>query len=122
MPPPTDLGVIAIGLTLSRRLNASLFAKPFTPTQFDDEVALLDRSTLAEIPSSPTEIPAAHGVTAMADGNYYSVTNIAGNGTDALWTVDGTTFEIVGSPDNTGFGTPHNVALSGDETTLYITH
>ncbi len=95
----------------------------FVPTQDTDQVSVLDRSTLAPVAGSPIDVPNAHGATMRADGSVFYTTNISDGGTAALYAIDTATLQTVASgPDDTGFGVPHNLALSADESLLFVTH
>jgi DNA-binding beta-propeller fold protein YncE len=96
----------------------------FVTTQGADGVSVLDRSTLDHVPGSPIAIPNAHGAGMSSSGDVFYTTNITGGGTDALFAIDTTTLTLAGpgTPDNTSFPTPHNIALSPDNQRLYVTH
>jgi DNA-binding beta-propeller fold protein YncE len=96
----------------------------FVPTQGAGEVNVLDRGTLAPVTGSPIAIPGAHGANLTSSGAIFYTTNIAGGGTNALYAIDTATLGLAGpgTPDNTSFATPHNIALSLDNQRLYVTH
>jgi DNA-binding beta-propeller fold protein YncE len=96
----------------------------FVPTQGAGEVNVFNRSTLAPVTGSPIAIPGAHGANLTASGEIFYTTNIAGGGANALYAIDTGTLGIAGpgTPDNTTFASPHNIALSPDNDRLYITH
>jgi hypothetical protein len=78
-------------------------------------------TNLADAPTVLT-VPSAHGITFGTDHVY--VTNIAGGGDDAIYTIALATQTIVGGgmmdPVDGLPPTPHNVAVAGSS--LFITH
>jgi DNA-binding beta-propeller fold protein YncE len=96
----------------------------FVTTQGADGVSVLDRTTLDPVPGSPIAIPNAHGVGMTSPGDIFYTTNISDGGANALYAIDTATFTTTGpgTPDNTSFPTPHNIALSPDNQRLYVTH
>jgi DNA-binding beta-propeller fold protein YncE len=91
----------------------------YVPTQNANEVRVLDRSTLDFVTSIP--IPNAHGAGMMPDGSRFYTTNIAGGGTDGLLTINTATNATINT-DSTSIAMPHNVAISRDQTKLFLTH
>jgi len=96
----------------------------FVTTQAADAVSVLDRTTLDPVPGSPIAIPNAHGAGMASSGAIFYTTNITGGGADALFAIDTAMLTLAGpgTPDNTNFPTPHNIALSPDNQRLYVTH
>ncbi len=92
----------------------------YLPCQGDGSVYVLDRDTLAGV--AVLSVPGAHGAGLTFDGRYFYATNISGGGTDALWTIDTDTNQIVGSPVDAPYAAPHNIALTRDGGKLYVTH
>jgi DNA-binding beta-propeller fold protein YncE len=82
-------------------------------------VDIRSRSTLD--PSAPSiAITNAHGISPSSDGQTLYVTSFPGNGVNGLHAIDLATNTLIDSVDApTG---PHNVAVSSDDTRLYITH
>jgi DNA-binding beta-propeller fold protein YncE len=96
----------------------------FVPTQGASEVSVLSRGTLAPVTGSAIAIPGAHGANLTSSGAIFYTTNIAGGGANALYAIDTSTLGIAGpgTPDNTSFASPHNIALSPDNQRLFVTH
>jgi DNA-binding beta-propeller fold protein YncE len=96
----------------------------FVTTQGADGVSVLDRTTLDPVPGSPIAIPNAHGAGMTSSGDIFYTTNISDGGANALYAIDTATLTTAGpgTPDNTNFPTPHNIALSPDNLRLYLTH
>jgi DNA-binding beta-propeller fold protein YncE len=82
-------------------------------------VDIVSRSTLD--PSAPSiAITNAHGIIPSSDGQTLYVTSFPGTGVNGLHAIDLATNTLLDSVDTpTG---PHNVAVSSDDTRLYITH
>jgi DNA-binding beta-propeller fold protein YncE len=96
----------------------------FVTTQGADAVSVLDRTSMDPVAGSPIAIPNAHGARVTPSGDYFYTTNIADGGTNALFAIDTATLTTAGpgTPDNTNFPTPHNIALSPDNQLLYVGH
>jgi DNA-binding beta-propeller fold protein YncE len=96
----------------------------FVPTQGADEVTVLDRETLDPVAGSPIAIANAHGAAFTPSGDIFYTTNIADGGADALFAIDTATLAVAGpgTPVDTNFASPHNIALSQDNQRLYVTH
>lgn len=98
--------------------------------QNSNALIVLDRDTLAETTS--LTIPGAHGAGMAGDGSAFYTTNLPGGGLAGLWTVDTRTNTIAGTPLDTPYTTPHNIALTPDRgiffpnehgnRQLYVTH
>ena len=82
-------------------------------------VDIVSRATLE--PSAPSiAITNAHGIIPSSDGQTLYTTSFPGNGVNGLHAIDLATNTLLDSVDTpTG---PHNVAVSSDDTRLYITH
>ncbi len=93
--------------------------KLYVPAQNADEVQVFLRSDLSPLPPA-IPVNAAHGAAMALDGLALYVTNIANGGTDGLATVDPVTQQLLDSIDTPAV--PHNIALSPDQTKLYVTH
>jgi DNA-binding beta-propeller fold protein YncE len=96
----------------------------FVTTQGADAVSVLDRTTLDPAAGSPIAIPNAHGARLTSAGDVFYTTNITDGGSSALFAVNTATLALAGpgTPDNTSYASPHNIALSRDNQRLYITH
>jgi len=89
------------------------------PSQGGNAVYVLNRETLALIEQIP--VPGAHGAGMTRDGKLFYTTNLPGGGTDGLFAIDTRSNTVVGSSD-TPFAVPHNIALTPDGRTLFVTH
>jgi DNA-binding beta-propeller fold protein YncE len=94
--------------------------KLFVPVQTDGLVEVLSREDLTALPPD-IAAPAAHGEELTADGRLLYATNIAGGGEDGLFAIDASLQTVIDRID-TPFATPHNIAVSADQTKLYLTH
>jgi DNA-binding beta-propeller fold protein YncE len=93
----------------------------YVASQNSDDLSILDRDTLS--PLGSLTIDNAHGVTVTADGGLLYVTSFPGTGVNGLTVIDTLTNGILGSVTTPMLGAgPHNLALSSDNTRLYITH
>ena len=101
-------------------LSAKNDNKLFVAAQGANAVQVFNRSDLSPVAPS-IAVNAAHGAAMTADGNTFYATNIAGGGTDGLAAIDTATQLLLGST-NTPFAVPHNVAVSDDQTKLFVTH
>jgi DNA-binding beta-propeller fold protein YncE len=91
----------------------------YVPCQNSNAVFVLDRATLALMPSIP--VASAHGAGMSRNGKSFYTTNIAGGGVDALVEIDTKTNTVVDAWDTT-VPTPHNIALTPNGKKIYITH
>jgi DNA-binding beta-propeller fold protein YncE len=48
--------------------------------------------------------------------------HLPGGGNDALWVIDTLTNSVVGDPVDSTYDVPHNIALSPDGRSIYVTH
>jgi DNA-binding beta-propeller fold protein YncE len=99
----------------------------YVASQNSSRVDLLDRATLDPLSSAAPPIPIpltnAHGVGITADGQTFYATSFPGNGADGLTVIDTATHAIVDAVDAPAVGSgPHNIALSLDNTRMFITH
>ncbi len=92
----------------------------YVPTQNSNAVYVLDRRTMAEV--DILNIPGAHGAGLNINGRYLYTTNLPGGGPGALYTIDTRTNTVVGSPVDSPFPVPHNIALTFFPGKLYLTH
>ena len=92
----------------------------YVPCQESDQVIVLDRRTL-EL-ETVLDIPGAHGAGMSDDGRTFYTTNLPGGGMNALYTISTGTNEILGAPVDSPYPVPHNIALSPDAGTLFLTH
>ena len=93
----------------------------YVPAQEADTVHVLSRYNLAEQRQIP--VPGAHGVALASDAAYLYVGNLPAGGPMALYSVDLAAQALVGpAVDVPSDGKPHNLALSDDDRTLFVTH
>ena len=92
----------------------------YVAAQNSNVVTVLDRASLAHV--TDIAIPGAHGVGMSVNGNQLYVTNLPGGGTDGLFTVDTRDLALAGSPIDTPFPIPHNVAVSPNGRRVAVTH
>ncbi|MGH9839839.1 MAG: YncE family protein [Blastocatellia bacterium] len=125
----TEVGRAAVGkdphVSATRHNNLL-----YVPCQNSNTLVVLNRETLAPVTS--LAIPGAHGAGMAADGATFYTTNLPGGGRAGLWTVDTRANATVGTPLDTPFNTPHNIALTPDRgiffpndrgsRKLYLTH
>jgi DNA-binding beta-propeller fold protein YncE len=91
----------------------------YVPCQNSNAVFVLDRDTLAPMPSIP--VNSAHGAGMSRNGKTFYTTNIAGGGVDALVEIDTKSNSVVGAWD-TAVAVPHNIALTPNGKKIYVTH
>ncbi len=102
----------------------------YVPCQNSNLLIVLNRETLAHV--TAISIPGAHGAGMAHDGHTFYTTNFPSTGSDGLWTIDTTTNTVIGEAADTKFATPHNIALTPDNSNsfplrrssrkLYLTH
>lgn len=92
----------------------------YVPAQNSNVVSVFDRVTLE--PITDIAVPGAHGAGMRTDGKIFYTTNLPGGGTDGLYTIDTRTNQVLGSPVDTAFPVPHNIALNPKGTKIYVTH
>jgi DNA-binding beta-propeller fold protein YncE len=92
----------------------------YVPCQNSDVVVVLDRFTMAMVTS--IAVPGAHGAGMSTNGRYFYATNLPGGGTNALYTIDTETNTVVGSAVDSPYPVPHNIALTSNGKTLFVTH
>jgi DNA-binding beta-propeller fold protein YncE len=92
----------------------------YLPSQGSDVVNVLERATLAPVTDIP--IPGAHGAGMRLNGRYLYTTNLPGGGADSLWVIDTKSESVVAGPVDAPYSVPHNIALTPDGRTLYVTH
>ena len=92
----------------------------YVASQGSSEVRVLARKDL-EV-ATTLAVPAAHGAGMAGTQKRFYATNIAGGGVDALYTIDTGSNTLVGSPVDTPYPVPHNLALTHQGTKLYVTH
>jgi DNA-binding beta-propeller fold protein YncE len=114
-----ETGRAAVGkdphLSLNRR-NRLLYV----PTQGSNAVYILNRNTMAIL--DVLTVPGAHGAGMSFNGKTFYTTNLPGGGTDALFTIDTRTNEVVGEAVDSPYAVPHNIALTPFPDKLYLTH
>jgi DNA-binding beta-propeller fold protein YncE len=99
----------------------------YVASQGSSRVDLLDRGTLDPLssPAPPIPIPVtnAHGIAITNDGQTFYNTSFPGNGADGVKVIDTATHAIIDAVDAPAVGSgPHNIALSLDNTRMFITH
>jgi DNA-binding beta-propeller fold protein YncE len=92
----------------------------YVPCQGSSVVVVLDRDTLQTV--TTLAVPAAHGAGMTGNGQTFYTTNIAGGGVNGLFAIDTKTNTLIGSPVNTPFPMPHNIALTPGGQKLYVGH
>jgi DNA-binding beta-propeller fold protein YncE len=92
----------------------------YVPCQDNSSVYILDRWTLDTV--DILDVPGAHGAGMRLDGRYFYTTNLPGGGTDAIWTIDTKTNQVIGDPVDTPYAVPHNIAITPNGRKIYITH
>ena len=92
----------------------------YVPTQNSNAIFILSKLDLGLV--EMVSVPAAHGAGMAFNGKTFYTTNIAGGGSNGLYTLDTKTNTLVGDAVDTPFATPHNIALSGQAKKLYVTH
>jgi len=115
----TETGRAAVGkdphVSLARQHE-----RLYVPCQMTNEVYVLNRTTMAvEITLA---VPGAHGAGMSTDGRWFYTANLPGGGTDALFTIDTRDNTIVGSPVDSPYPVPHNIALTSSGKGLFLTH
>jgi DNA-binding beta-propeller fold protein YncE len=89
----------------------------YVPSQESSEVLALNTRNLAT--RYQFDVPNAHGVYAL--GRRLYVTNIAEGGSHGLYTLDAKGRHIIDT-DNTPYGAPHNITVTGNGQKIYVTH
>ncbi len=93
--------------------------KLYVAAQGADLLYVLNRSDLSLV--TQIDVPNAHGLGVNASGTYVYIGNISEGGSNATYTLDLSTNELVGDPVDAPFSVPHNYATIGDDK-LYVTH
>ena len=91
----------------------------YLPCQGSNVVEVLHRKSLAKVAS--IDVPAAHGAGMPRNGRTFYTSNFSGLGIDGLYAIDLASNTVIGSTD-TPVSVPHNIVLSPDGETLYLTH
>lgn len=96
----------------------------YVPAADSDRIEVFDRRGTELVQVDTIEQPGAHGIEFSANGEYIYTTNLPGGGDNGLFTINSVNNEIVGDLDgvDTPFPIPHNVWLTGDGQTLFLTH
>jgi DNA-binding beta-propeller fold protein YncE len=96
----------------------------YVPAQESNKVDIFDRRGTELVKVDTIEQPGAHGIDIGPLGRYLYTTNLPGGGANGLFAIDTRTNQIVGDLDgvDTPFPDPHNVALIGDGSKLFLTH
>ena len=83
-------------------------------------MVVLDRVTMALV--TEIAVPGAHGAGMTQDGHIFYTTNLPGDGAPGLYAIDTAANEIIGPATDTPYPVPHNIALTPDSRTLFVTH
>jgi DNA-binding beta-propeller fold protein YncE len=114
-----ELGRAAVGkdahLSLARQDN-----QLYVPCQGSNVVFVLNRESMQTI--TTIDIPGAHGAGMARDGQVFYTTNLPGGGAQGLFAIDTATNTILGPATDTPYPVPHNIALTPDSRTLFVTH
>jgi YVTN family beta-propeller protein len=114
-----ETGRAAVGkdphLSLARQND-----KLHVPAQNSNTVTVLDRESLAELDS--IEVPGAHGAGMLRNGKVLYTTNLPGGGSGGLIGIDTKTDTVITPTTDTQYPVPHNIALTPDGNTIYVTH
>jgi DNA-binding beta-propeller fold protein YncE len=114
-----EIGRAAVGkdahLSLARHDN-----QLYVPCQNSNAVFVLNRLTMQTI--TTIDIPGAHGAGMARDGQVFYTTNLPGGGAQGLFAIDTATNTIIGPATDTPYPVPHNIALTPDSNTLFLTH
>jgi YVTN family beta-propeller protein len=92
----------------------------YVPCQNTDEVVILDRVTMAHVTN--LAVPGAHGAGMTRNGQTFYTANLPGGGANALFAIDTRTNSLVGSPVDSPYPVPHNIALTNNGKRLFLTH
>jgi len=92
----------------------------YVPCQNSDQVLVFHPRSLALV--DELTIPGAHGAAMALDGRRFYTTNLPGGGAGGIYTVDTRHDRILGGPVDTPHPVPHNIALSDDGRSLFVTH
>ena len=114
-----ELGRAAVGkdahLSLARQDN-----QLYVPCQGSSVVFVLNRESMQTL--TTIELPGAHGAGMARDGQVFYTTNIPGGGAQGLFAIDTNTNTILGPATGAPYPVPHNIALTPDSNTLFLTH
>jgi DNA-binding beta-propeller fold protein YncE len=114
-----ELGRAAVGkdahLSLARQDN-----QLYVPCQGSNAVFVLNRESMQTL--TTIDVPGAHGAGMARDGQIFYTTNLPGGGNQGLFTIDTATNTILGPATDTPYPVPHNIALTPDSRTLFVTH
>ena len=92
----------------------------YVPCQNSDQVLVFNPRTLELV--DEIMVPGAHGAAMAGNGKRFYTTNLPGGGTGALYTIKTRSNEVVGSPVDTPYAVPHNLALTPNGKMMYVTH
>jgi DNA-binding beta-propeller fold protein YncE len=114
-----ETGRAAVGkdphLSLARQND-----KLYVPAQNSDSVTVLDRVSLTELTS--IAVPGAHGAGMRRDGRVLYTTNLPGGGSGGLVGIDTATDTVITPTTDTPYPVPHNIVLTANGRTIYVTH
>jgi YVTN family beta-propeller protein len=91
----------------------------YVPT-LSGHVMVFDTTTFVQL--EHIRVPGAHGALFSGSGEYFYATNPQGGATPRITTIDTSTLKFSGNPVDAPFLIPHNMALTGDDSKLYVTH
>jgi YVTN family beta-propeller protein len=92
----------------------------YVPCQNSDQVLVFHPESLELM--DEIMVPGAHGASMARNGKRFYTTNLPGGGTGALYTIKTRSNEVVGSPVDTPYAVPHNLALTPNGKMMYVTH
>jgi DNA-binding beta-propeller fold protein YncE len=92
----------------------------YVPCQSTDEVVILDRFTMSQVTS--LAVPGAHGAGMTRNGKTFYTANLPGGGANALFAIDTGTNSLAGSPVDSPYPVPHNIAITNNGKKLFLTH
>jgi DNA-binding beta-propeller fold protein YncE len=114
-----ELSRAAVGkdahLSLARQDN-----QLYVPCQGSNAVFVLDRESMQIL--TTIDVPGAHGAGMARDGQVFYTTNLPGGGAQGLFAIDTATNTLLGPATDTPYPVPHNIALTPDSRTLFVTH
>jgi DNA-binding beta-propeller fold protein YncE len=114
-----EIGRAAVGKDPHLSLNI-LNPWLYVPCQNSNAVMVLNRFTME--PETEITVPGAHGAGMSRHRRFFYTTNISGGGTDALYTIDTRKNRLAGSPVDSPYPVPHNMAVSSNGKRLFLTH
>jgi len=92
----------------------------YVPCQESGEVLVFDPEGLELL--DRIAVPGAHGAAMAGDGRHFFCTNLPGGGNGALYTIGTRRNQVAGSPTDSPYPVPHNLAATPDGKLLFVTH